>query len=379
MDSLKFFLDSGLGPDDAVVFATVFQTYLQAVGRTQCWCLSKTAHTSFTGFSTAHPKKPRYRSLDARPLALALAESYASEDEPLIIRRSCCSSFHCINPSHYYFGTRADVAMQHQRKRQREVKSPAVLTPKLVETLKKDKDLGQSVMSIARKHRLPYHVARRICNEGSYTNSKDVSLDAKELADFWNVTVDNCVQICKDNPEATRNFNLNYHMTRKLTCPWHKKNSEKHKGNFGLMGECLDCMEEIRKGRCSVDVTQFDIDWYWQVKRFWEQVEIKETGECWLWKGATRRNNKESLAYLPSPVHSGTAHSAPRVAFWLSRGYTGKHRVFTKNTCSSFCCNPLHLTLSEALGIEQPTEISTIKLNHANVFQHYRESCKQNQ
>ena len=33
------------------------------------------------------------------------------------------------------------------------------------------------------------------------------------------------------------------------------------------MGEGLDCMEEIKKSRCTVDVREFEMKWYWQVKR----------------------------------------------------------------------------------------------------------------
>ena len=40
------------------------------------------------------------------------------------------------------------------------------------------------------------------------------------------------------------------------------------------MGECLDCMKQIKSGRCIVDVREFDFRWYWQVKR------ILGTGRC---------------------------------------------------------------------------------------------------
>jgi hypothetical protein len=379
MNTLDFFLESALGADDAVVFATVFQTYLQALGREKCWCLRTTSHVSFSGFSTAHPTKPRYKALDARPLVLAVAGMFAEDADQVIVRRWWCDSLHCINPAHLYFGTRGDVAMEQQLKKKKTKSEKTLLTPSLVETLKKDKDLGISVMAISRKHRVPYHVARRVCNEGSYKNRIGNSMDGKDLAEFWNSTVENCVEICKNNPTETRNFNLSYHMAKELTCPWHQRNGTTHKGNFGLMGECLDCMEEIKMNRCSVDVTQFNIDWYWQVKRFWEQVDIKDPSECWPWKGPTRRDKKESVAYFPSPMHTGTAHSASRVAFWLSRGYTGKYRVFSRNDCSSFCCNPLHLSLAEVVDCGAPTEISSIKLNHTNVLQHYKKSIKQNQ
>ena len=136
-------------------------------------------------------------------------------------------------------------------------------------------------------------------------------------------------------------------------------------------------MEEIKKSRCTVDVREFEMKWYWQVKRFWEQVDIKGEDECWRWKGATRKNGTESTAYFPSPFHSGKTQSAPRIAFWLSRGYTGKYRIFNKPTCTPFCCNPKHLMLKGVRDIPECKSIKDIKLHHENILQYHRERNKQ--
>ena len=84
-------------------------------------------------------------------------------------------------------------------------------------------------------------------------------------------------------------------------CPWYKRNHAGHKGRFGLMGQCLDCMDEIEKGRCAVDVKNFDFDMYWQVKKFWDKVDIKGQDDCWHWLGATKKNESETQAYFPAP------------------------------------------------------------------------------
>lgn len=152
------------------------------------------------------------------------------------------------------------------------------------------------------------------------------------------------------------------------TCLWHRLGAPGHKGNFGLMNECLDCMAEINRGKCEINVKNFKFDYYWQVKSFWEKVDIKGQDECWLWKGATKKNGSETVAYLPSPFHSAKTQSAARVSYWVSRGYTGRYRVTHQQGCSSLCCNPLHLRLKGVELKTEPTEISVINLSYGNVF-----------
>ena len=93
-------------------------------------------------------------------------------------------------------------------------------------------------------------------------------------------------------------------------------------------------------------------------------------------KEQQEKNNSESTAYFPSPFHSGKTQSAPRVAFWLSRGYTGKYRIFSKPSCESFCCNPKHLTIKELKDFEEPKKITSIKLSHDNIFEYYKNRQK---
>ena len=160
-------------------------------------------------------------------------------------------------------------------------------------------------------------------------------------------------------------------------CLWHRRGVEGHADNFGLQQECRDCMAAIEEGRCTIDVTNFDLDVYWTVRNFWLKVDIKDPNECWNWMGATRRNNTETVAYMPSPFHSAKTQSAHRVAFWLSRGYTGKHKISHKEGCSVLCCNPLHLTIKELGSKAQPTKIETINLNYGNIFERAKTSVQE--
>jgi len=372
MDLDAVFLYSDLTTQDQVQFAKAFQVCLQLIGQDDCWCMQKRSHAVFEGFTTAHTSRLLYKGVDARPLILAMSNRFQTDENPIIVRRSICNSYYCLNPSHYYYGTRSLVSLENAQR------NKTGLSPQLIQLLRQGKNEGRKILDLSRKYSVPYHTARRVCLEETYENLASVqNLDM--LEEIWSETISLCKTLVTTHPREAKQFNLAYHMANEMECLWHQKGSSKHKGNFGLMGECLDCMEEIKNGRCAVDVTQFDHKWYWTVKRFWEQVEIKGEDECWPWIGTTRRDNSESIAYFPSPFHSGKTQSAPRVAFWLSRGYTGKYRVFNRSTCDAFCCNPKHLSIREIRDLPEPEKIGEIKLRHINIFQHHRENQLQNQ
>ena len=367
MSVLNAFLEASLGPQDAMNMAKSFQVAVKFMGRERCWCMERLNHAAFSGFTKSHGFKLNYRGRDARPLLMALGGLYPSSDTDLIVRRGFCQSAYCLNPSHYYWGTKSDVALENTRRRS------AGLDVALIAKLRQEWDEGAKVTALSKKYEIPYHTARRICNRETYEEVAETK-NTDNLAEIWTHVDQSIQQLIADHPQAARQFEISYHVSNKLQCPWHRKGSTKHIGNFGLMGECLDCMEELQKNRCTVDVRNFDYKWYWQVRRFWEQVDIRGEDECWPWLGTTRKGNTESIAYFPSPFHSGKTQSASRVAFWLSRGYTGKYRIFSKKECSPFCCNPKHLTIRELKNFPEPSGIETIQLNHDNIFEHTRKA-----
>lgn len=174
------------------------------------------------------------------------------------------------------------------------------------------------------------------------------------------------------SPKEKKQLKIETKIEESISCPWHKRNHPGHKGNFGLMSQCLDCMDEIEKGRCTIDVKNFDFDCYWQVKKFWDKVDKKGQDECWHWLGATKKKETETQAYFPAPFFSGKTQSAARVAFWTSRGFTGKMRTFHQPGCSILCCNPLHLRLREVESIPVPAKVATVNLSYGNIFEHAR-------
>ena len=368
------FLFAELTPADQIAFAKSFELCQKVFGRTKCWCLRESSHPAFAGFAldTSPNSTLRYKGVDARRLILAMSGQFQPDETYVAIRKSICKSPHCLNPAHYYWGTKSDVAIEKQKTKKNG------LTPEVIRALQVGRKEGKRVLDLARQYKVAYHTARRICAGETYEAQNEIREHVPDQ-EVWAMVDGICRELISRYPEQAREYRLGIYVANELECPWHHKGLPGHKGNFGLSGECLDCMDEIKKGRCSVDVTQFDMQWYWQIKRFWEQVEISGEDGCWPWKGATRRNGNESLAYFPSPFHSGKTQSASRVAFWLSRGYTGKYRVYTRPECESFCCNPRHLHIREFKDMLEPAKIGEIRLNHGDIFAYHREALSKEQ
>jgi hypothetical protein len=143
MGPIQYFLENDLSTRDAVLFSMVFQAYLTSLGPDRCWCMKKNSLSSFTGFTISHPGKTRYKGRDARILSLVIAGVVPKEDAgQVVVRRSCCKSPHCINPAHYYYGSKSDVAMEDQGKKQLKKGDPAVMTPELARLLRSERASG---------------------------------------------------------------------------------------------------------------------------------------------------------------------------------------------------------------------------------------------
>ena len=371
METLEFFRDNGLIPPDVIVFAKAFQVLMKISGKNSCWDLNKSRHNIFSGFVNSKRNHLFYKTLDARPFLLAMIGQYPDEENRVIVRRHVCDCKFCLNPSHYYYGTMADVRLETNQR------NGDALTPDLVTKIR-SVDHGLSNKEVARRFNLSYQRVRKI-RRGYTFDGMPEPLSGPNLSEGWD-NLDAVLQkLALSHPAEVRRYELDYHMANEMECPWHRNGTKEHKGHFGHMGECLDCLEELKQGRCTVDVTQFDYRWYWTVKRFWDQVDVRGEDECWPWLGATKKGGTESVAYCPSPVHSGATQSAMRVAFWLSRGFVGKYRIHTKKGCQKYCCNPLHL---EARGLDDviaPSKIENIQLNYVNIFEHFKEANSKNQ
>ena len=168
------FLYSNLTPYDQIVFANAFATGLKLLGKDQCWCMKKIKHSSFEGFNTSKETKLLYKGQDARPLILSLTGRDSDGINTVIVRKSCCKSNYCLNPSHYYWGTRQDVAYEKASI------SKKFIDRTLITKLRLENQKGTSSRKLSKTYRLPYHSVRRICNYETYEDVENENFKYNE-------------------------------------------------------------------------------------------------------------------------------------------------------------------------------------------------------
>lgn len=148
---------------DALHFIDVLTKFQQTYGDNSCWCLRKANNLkAFKGFTTSNNARPLYKGQDARILLLASTGQLNFETHLSIVRHGHCKSAHCLNPTHYFYGDKRDVALQ------RHARNGSPISPEMISTLRGEHSKGRSYASIARDHCLPYHVVRRICTNESF-------------------------------------------------------------------------------------------------------------------------------------------------------------------------------------------------------------------
>ena len=114
------------------------------------------------GFNTSKKNHLLYKNRDARPLILSMIGYTYNEDKPIIVRKAECRSIYCLNPSHYYWGTRKDVAYENAKR------NNIGINNELITKLRIEKAEGISSLKLAKAYKLPYHTVRRICNNETY-------------------------------------------------------------------------------------------------------------------------------------------------------------------------------------------------------------------
>jgi hypothetical protein len=159
---LEFFKENYLTEEDLLFFVSVLTRFESHLGTQSCWCLKTSNHSKLQGFTTSHSSRPLYKGRDARILVMAIVDQYQDASQPMVVRRHQCSSAHCLNPNHYYFGTKQDVCFERGQRK------GSLVTPAIVKELRAGFLENKTYAALARQYKIPYHIVRRICIHEAY-------------------------------------------------------------------------------------------------------------------------------------------------------------------------------------------------------------------
>ena len=162
MQLLDFFKENYLTEQDLLFFVGVLNRFQSQLGAEACWCLKTSNHSKLRGFTTSHSSRPLYKGRDARLLVMAAVDQYQDESQPVVVRRHQCRSAHCLNPNHYYFGSKTDVCFERGQRK------GSLVTPAVVKELRAAHLENKTYAALARQYKIPYHIVRRICAYEAY-------------------------------------------------------------------------------------------------------------------------------------------------------------------------------------------------------------------
>ena len=96
---------------------------------------------------------------------MALVDQFRTDEKPVIVRRSCCTSNYCINPNHYFYGTRTDVGLQNQ------LRAGINLSLNIIDEIRSKRSSDTRFWSYRRlswHFKVPEKIVARICRRESY-------------------------------------------------------------------------------------------------------------------------------------------------------------------------------------------------------------------
>jgi UDP-N-acetylglucosamine transferase subunit ALG13 len=164
--------------------------------------MKKIKHSSFEGFNTSKRNKLQYQGRDARELLLYLTGREPTSENQIIVRKGYCQSPYCLNPAHYYWGTRKDVAYESASINENSIDTF------LITKLRKESKNGISSRKLSKTYRLPYHSVRRICSYETYEDAENRKNDYNEK-EIWDNLSKVCEKILIAFPEESKKYKLN--------------------------------------------------------------------------------------------------------------------------------------------------------------------------
>ena len=120
-------------------------------------------------------------------------------EKSIIVRKGYCQSPYCLNPSHYYWGTRKDVAYENAKTNKKSIDIG------LITKLRIENESGVSSRKLSKHYHLPYHSVRRICSYETYENAEDIK-DQYNEEEIWTNLSEICRNLMRSHPNEAKNF-----------------------------------------------------------------------------------------------------------------------------------------------------------------------------
>ena len=159
----NFFKEHTLTSTDLLFITKILSKMSSNLGKDDCWVAPVEGKQKIDGFYSWGPARVKYKGADARVLVMAIVDQYRDETQPVLVRKGGCIENHCINPHHFYYGTKRDVCFENNQRNGRPI------TPSLIRELRSKHETEKfSFTYIAKTYNLPYHLVRRICNYVTY-------------------------------------------------------------------------------------------------------------------------------------------------------------------------------------------------------------------
>lgn len=165
LDYISVFREEYLTPEDIIAFANGLNVFQELMGKEACWCVKEADHPVLKSFTVSHASRPQFKGRDARVLSLALVDQFYDDYAPILVRKHVCKSSHCVNPHHYFYGTRLDVQLEQQRRRGLKV------SLKVINEIRHKRELDPKAWSydrLSKHYKLPLQTVGRICRREIY-------------------------------------------------------------------------------------------------------------------------------------------------------------------------------------------------------------------
>ena len=160
----NIFKKMDLSGEDIYRIANTLNKIQQYYGRDQCWPIESVRYLE-KGFTCSHQYAPRYKGKNAGSLILAVYNIFPNEESgsTLVIRKSTCNNYHCINPNHLTYGDQIDLKIEKWRRNGIDI-DKYKFAEILWEYRKNEKLKTTTYSKLAKEFNLSYNTIRSICN-----------------------------------------------------------------------------------------------------------------------------------------------------------------------------------------------------------------------